>query len=355
MEYPMTPKIALLAARSGSGEIGGAERFFAGLNDAFHRAGYSAELVHVYNNESNFEHIEETYLRYYDLDLSRFDGIISTKAPSFVVRHPNHICYLMHTMRVFYDMFDFSFPVRTDTLVEQRRLIQALDTAALQFPRTRQIFTIGDEVASRLSQFNGLTAKTVRHPTTLQGLRCGAFKYLFIPGRLHKWKRVDLAIRAMRLVNSPVELIVSGIGEDADRLMTMARDNPHIRFVGRVTDEELADLYADALAVLFLPQREDLGLVTMEGFLSGKPVITCTDSGEPARLVKDGQSGFVSLPEPASIAACIDRLALHPERAAEMGENGRTSIASITWENVVQALAAGLGFDTNSSVRAVSP
>jgi glycosyltransferase involved in cell wall biosynthesis len=343
----MTSKIAVLAALSGSGEIGGAERMFAGLNDALNRTGFASELVKVYNNESDFHHVQETYLRYYDLDLSRFDGVISAKAPSYVVRHPNHVCYLMHTMRVFYDMFDHSFATKSDALLEQRRTIQALDTAALQYPRTRRIFSVGQEVASRLSQFNGLTATALRHPTTLQGLRCGAFKYLFIPGRLHKWKRVDLAIRAMRLVKTPVELIVSGAGEDADRLAAIAGDNPNVRFVGQVTDEQLADLYADALAVLFLPAREDLGLVTLEGFLSGKPVITCTDSGEPARLVQDGQNGFVCAPEPSSIAKCIDSLALHPKRAAQLGENGRKSIASITWENVALTLADALGFEAN--------
>jgi len=37
-------------------------------------------------------------------------GVISTKAPGYMIRHRNHICYLQHTMRVFYDMFDVEFP-----------------------------------------------------------------------------------------------------------------------------------------------------------------------------------------------------------------------------------------------------
>src|ERR1700754_2246117 len=133
----MRPKIALLAAASSRNEIGGAERFFAGLCDALNRAGCSAELVPVLNDESGFGNIQETYLRYYDLDLSRFDGVISAKAPAYVVRHPNHVCYLMHTMRVFYDMFDFSFPIATEELKRQSRMVRAWDRAALQYPRMR--------------------------------------------------------------------------------------------------------------------------------------------------------------------------------------------------------------------------
>lgn len=347
----MNPRIALIAAMSGTGETGGAERLFAGLRDALNDAGLNTELLPVYSNEADFQQIEESYLRFYDLDVSAFDGVISAKAPAYVVRHPNHVCYLMHTMRVFYDMFEFSFPVPTAELLKQRRLVHALDTAALQYPRTRRIVAIGEEVAARLRRFNGLeAAQIVRHPTTLQGLRDGSFKYIFMPGRLHKWKRIDLAIEAMRHVKSPVELVVSGAGEDASRVHALARDVPHVRFIGRVSDEELTALYADALAVLFLPIREDLGLITLEAFGSGKPVITCADSGEPARMVRDAWSGFVCPPDPATIAGRIDHLASHPELAAALGERGRTSIASVTWEGVADALADALGFGDAASV-----
>jgi glycosyltransferase involved in cell wall biosynthesis len=345
----MSPRIALIAAMSGTGEIGGAERLFVGLRDALNDAGLTTELLPVYSNEADFQQIEETYLRFYDLDVGGFDGVISAKAPAYVVRHPNHVCYLMHTMRVFYDMFEFSFPVPTAELLKQRRLVHALDTAALQYPRTRRILTIGEEVAARLRAFNGLeAARIVRHPTTLQGLRSGAFKYLFMPGRLHKWKRIDLAIEIMRHVKTPIELLISGSGEDAARVHALAQDVPQVRFLGRVSDEQLIALYADALAVLFLPIREDLGLITLEAFGSGKPVITCGDSGEPARLVRDQWSGFVCDPDPLRIAERIDRLAGQPDLAAKMGERGKQSIASITWGGVAAALAGALGFDAQT-------
>jgi glycosyltransferase involved in cell wall biosynthesis len=342
-------RIGLLAATSGHGEIGGAERFFAGLCDALVVAGFDAEIVPVYNNEGGFHNIEETYLRYYDLDLSRFDGVLSAKAPAYVVRHPNHVCYLMHTMRVFYDMFDFSFPIATDELKRQSRMVRAWDRAALQEPRTRRRFAIGQEVADRLERYSGLTAQVVRHPTTLQGLKPGAnFNYLFMPGRLHKWKRVELAIRAMRYVTSPIELLISGSGEHEAELRALAATEPRIRFLGRVSDEELVRLYEDALAVIFVPQREDLGLVTLEAFGAGKPVITCVDSGEPARLVGDRTSGFVCPPDPRAIAMRIDELATTPGLAAALGAEGRRWAADITWEAVASALVEGLGFGSDA-------
>jgi glycosyltransferase involved in cell wall biosynthesis len=338
----LKPRVAILASLSANGEQGGAERLFVGLRDALTDAGLTAQLLEIYNNEADFRQIEKSYLRFYDLDLRAYDGIVSAKAPSFVARHRNHVCYLMHTIRVFYDMFDDAFPAPTQEVLDQRRLVHALDTAALQRPR--RIFAIGEEVAARLRRYNGLEASVMRHPTSLQGLHVdGSFDYFFLPGRLHRWKRTDLAIAAMRFVTAPVELVISGTGEDEKRFKGLAAGDPRIRFVGRVDDDALAALYADALAVIFTPEREDLGLVTLESFQSGKPVITCNDSGEPARIVEDGRTGFVCRPDPAHIGASLEHLAYNRDRAAEMGRAGRTVIAGITWTKVADALCAALG------------
>ena len=339
----MRPRVAVVTPMSASGAIGGAERVYSGLRDALVAAGLETVLVQDICDETNLESILASYLRFYDLDLSDFDGVISTKAPTYTVRHPNHICYLVHTMRVFYDMFDREFPKPSLALLSQRRQIQELDSAALSPSRLKAVYTIGEEVAARLDAYNGLAASVLHPPTNLSGFRCGAFRHVLLPGRLHRWKRVDLAIAAMRHVESEIELIIPGSGEDAERFRSMARGDPRIRFPGRVSDAALLELYADSLVVLFLPEREDLGLVTLEAFMSGKPVITCVDSGEPARLVQDGESGFVCLADPRAIAMRIEELAREPWRAETMGAMGGRAIRSITWPKVASTLAGALG------------
>lgn len=338
----MTPRVAILACLSASGEQGGAERFFTGLRDALSDAGLAAHLLEIYNDERDFEHVKKSYLRFYDLELDAYDGIVSAKAPSFVARHRNHVCYLMHTIRVFYDMFESSFPHPTRENLEQRRLVHALDTAALQLPR--RLFAIGEEVAERLQRFNGLRAKVMRHPSSMSGLHEGRFEYFLLPGRLHRWKRAQLAIEAMRFVTAPVDLIIAGTGEDEAAFRRTASSDRRVHFLGRVSDSRLADLYANAIAVLFTPKSEDLGLITLEAFQSAKPVITCTDSGEPARIVQDGVSGYVCRPEPAHIGSAMEHLAHNPARAREMGIAGRSAISEITWEHVAGTLRNALGF-----------
>lgn len=342
----MRSRIAIVAAVPPSGEQGGAERFFEGLSTALAESDLQVEVLKVISDESSYERIQESYLRFYDLNLSQFDGVISSKAPSYVIRHRNHVCYLVHTMRVFYDMFEREFPKPTPELWSQRRAVQALDTAALRRLPAGKRLAIGREVAERLQRYNGLDAGVMHFPSTLTGLHQGAFRHIFLPGRLHRWKRVDLAIDAMRHVSAPVELVIAGSGEDEAMLRSRAGNDSRIRFTGRVSEEELKALYADALAVLFLPEREDLGLVTLEAFGAHKPVITCNDSGEPARLVRDGESGFVCMPEPPAIAEAIDRLANCYELAATMGARGAQSIAGITWQCVAQTLTTALGLET---------
>ncbi len=340
---PRQPRIALLTVPSLHGERGGAERLFEGLHGALIRHGVDVERIDVPSDESDFDNVLRSYLRFCDTDLSAFDGVVSTKAPSFAVRHRNHVCYLLHTMRVFYDMFEETSPRPTPTLLAQRDIVRQIDTAALRRPSLRGLFVVGAEVRERLQEFNGIDSEVLHHPTTQQGLRTGEFRHLLLPGRLHPWKRVDLAIEAVRRMRHRVDLIVSGAGKDETRLRAKAHGMSRVHFVGHVNDVDLAALYADALAVLYCPVREDYGLVPVEAFMSGKPVVTCNDSGEPVRLIADGVNGFVCVPDAQSIADRLDWLVENRGRAKEMGRRGREAVAHMGWENVCSRLLGALG------------
>lgn len=336
-------KIAVIGTSSKSGDQGGAENFYKGLVSALIEHNVDAELICPISDETNFETIKETYLNFYDLDLSKYDGVISTKAPSYIIKHRNHICYLIHTMRVFYDMFESEFPYPSPELIKQKNFIIKLDSAALRYPRVKKIFSIGHEVTKRLLKFNQLKSE-VLHPALLfDNFKCGEYhEYFFLPGRLHRWKRVDLAIRAIVLSKKPFQLKIAGVGEDETYYRKVANNDSRIEFLGRVTDEQLIDLYSNALAVPFTPIHEDYGYVTLEAFKSCKPVITCNDSGEPSHFVKNFINGFVCDPTPEAISEKMDYFFTHRDRAAEMGLNGKTTIEHITWKNIAMRLIQSL-------------
>lgn len=336
-------RVAVLAPMATSGEVGGAERLYAGLHEALRQQGCAADLIAIEHDESTFERILAGYERCRSLDLSHYQLVISTKAPTFAIRHPRHVVYLVHTVRVFYDMFDTAFPTAGNELREQRRRIQRIDTEALGGARRR--FAIGHEVAARLRRFNGLDAEVLHPPLGIDRFRGErSAGYFFLPGRLHPWKRVDLVIRAVRGSRHPLRLLIAGTGEAEADLKALAAADPRIEFLGRIGDDELVDRYARCLAVPFVPVREDYGYITLEAFASGKPVITCTDSGEPVRFVVHGQSGWICDPTPQSLREAMEACFLDVDRAAAMGQHGAEAVRHITWPNVARRLLQA-GFD----------
>jgi glycosyltransferase involved in cell wall biosynthesis len=336
-------KVAVVTAGMKSGERGGAEAFYGGLLGGLRSIGVDADQVDVPIDESSFDAVLASYDRCYDLDLRQYDLVISTKAPTYMLRHPRHVSYLVHTLRVFYDRFVSEFGSGTAAVRGQRALIHRLDKAALHRDRVRRHFTIGHTNYRRLidadSFWSGIPYEVLHPPATVTGFkppRPG--QYFFVPGRLHRWKRTDLVIRAMQRLERDIPLKIAGTGEDEQQLRALAAGDPRIQFLGRVTDEQLVDLFAGAIAVPFVPVQEDYGLVMVEAFNSRKPVVTCLDSGEPLYFVKHGVNGFVVEPTADALAAAFESLIDRPERAAEMGNNGFQSVAHIGWESIASTL-----------------
>ena len=330
-------KVAILTSGPSTGVIGGAERFYNGLLSGFKSIGCTAELISIVADEPTFEAITDNYQRVRALDLSKFDMVISTKAPTFVVKHPCHVVYLVHTVRVFDDMFSQAFPNPNENNMRQRSILHNMDFEALS--AAKSLFSIGYEVANRLFRWRGLSAQVIHPPLGMHGFRNNSQgDYFFLPGRLHQWKRVDLVIDAVLKSSLALKLVIAGTGEAEQALRAQAGSDPRIVFLGRVDDTTLVDWYAKALAVPFVPLREDYGYITLEAFASQKPVITCADSGEPSRLVRHRENGLICAPSSQSIQNALEWVHTHRDEAARMGRKGAECIANMSWTSVAQQL-----------------
>lgn len=330
---------------------GGAERHAAGLVREFTAAGHETELVQIPYKWYPRPEILASAMAWRLLDVTEADGrkidlVIPMKFPSYMVRHPNKVVWLIHQFRQAYDRFgtpesDFSASPE-DT--RWRELIAEADRTGLG--EARKIYTNAKNTAERLRRFNGIDGEALYHPPPLAGrYRSGeSGGFAFIAGRLDPWKRVDLAIAAAAAGRFP--LVVAGSGRDEKRLRKLAaKSKAKVTFRGTVTDEELLELYATAGAVLFTPADEDYGYITLEGFLSKKPVVTCTDSGGPLEFVVDGETGRVAAPDGAALGAATAELLADPARARRLGEAGYERARGITWAAVVKTLlsAGGVG------------
>src|ERR1700674_4439007 len=104
---------------------------------------------------------------------------------------------------------------------------------------------------------------------------------------------------------------------------------------GFISDQEMVQLYANALGVCYLPFDEDYGYVTLEGMLSGKPVVVAADGGGAAEFIEHEREGLIVEPEPRAIAESLDSLYADRALARAMGERGREKLTAmnLSWEN----------------------
>jgi glycosyltransferase involved in cell wall biosynthesis len=271
------------------------------------------------------------------------DAVIATRFPTWFARHPRKIVWLIHQHRAAYELFGTPYSDFTDSEpdTQLRRQIAALDSR--MFSECERIVTNSRNTAKRVEHFNGVSARPLYHPPPRAGgLREGAYgDYVLVVARLEPLKRIDLVIRAMAQVSSPVRLVIVGDGSQRMELEHEAAtlDLGHcVTFTGSLWGESVADLYAGALGVVYAPFDEDYGYVTLESFLAGKPVITTTDAGGPLEFVRDGINGFVCEPASASLAAAIDRLGADRALAERLGGAGRELAQTITWDGVIEQL-----------------
>lgn len=127
----------------------------------------------------------------------------------------------------------------------------------------------------------------------------------FLAGcRLVPYKRIDLVIEAFNLLGDNYRLKIFGDGLDLDRLKKIANGNNNIEFLGRVSDEEKAKLYQNALAFIN-PQEEDFGITPVESMAAGRPVIAYRKGGALETVI-EGQTGlFFNEQAPESLAAVL--------------------------------------------------
>jgi glycosyltransferase involved in cell wall biosynthesis len=159
-------------------------------------------------------------------------------------------------------------------------------------------------VASRIKLSYGREAFVVHPPVRTTFFTPGTEPpedfFLYV-GRLVAYKRPDLLIEAF--ADLPYPLVVVGDGKMKEWLRAHA--TPNVRFLGRVADLELRDLYRRARALVF-PGLEDFGISMAEAQACGLPVIG-RRAGGALDIVGDGETGWLlDDPSPRAIRRAVN-------------------------------------------------
>lgn len=294
------------------------------------------------------------------LDLTRggahpVDLIIATKFPTYYARHAKKSLWLVHQHRAIFELYgsrysDISDDPRDEAL---RRALAAGDAQVIG--ECGYVSGISKNVVQRLEAFSGIKGEVLYPPLSL-GSRYHCEKgqdYILSVGRLCSIKRVDLMIKAMPIVHPFVKLKIVGTADEPE-IMTYFKneiDKHHlwdrVEFLGRVSDDELIDLYARASVVYYAPHDEDYGYVTLEAHASSKPVLSATDSGGVLEFVQHEVNGLVVEPNTDAIGHAINRMIEKPGWAEELGIQGRKQLERLGifeqgWDQIVEALLSPL-------------
>jgi len=325
---------------------GGAEIFADDLVSELCEREHQAELVTVPYKWYPGERVLSQAFLWRLLDLSEADGraidlVIATKFPSYAIRHPNKVVWLLHQFRQAYELDRTELGQFGESAEDRatRRAVQRLDRVSLG--EARKLFATSRNVADRIKRSTGLDAEVMPHPPQELRYRTESYDdFVLSVGRLDRAKRHELLLDALA-ADATLRCVIVGDGPDRERLESVAARNGldgRARFAGRVDEDELADLYARCLAVYYAPVDEDFGMVPYEAFLAEKPVVTTTDAGGPLEVVADRRTGLVCEPRAAAVAEACSWLRLHVDDARTWGRAGKEIARRVSWDETIARL-----------------
>jgi glycosyltransferase involved in cell wall biosynthesis len=241
-----------------------------------------------------FPNIEKRYRNFLPLmpkiiesfDLSKYDLIISSShCVAKGIRKPKnavHVSYIHAPMRYMWDRYDDYFGAGRSSVAVRaaaasvRSYMRHWDKKTSTPDRIDYLMTNSNYIASQIRTHYDREAQViypfVRLENFKQKRRPGS-NYLMVTA-FAPYKRVDLALEAFNKLKLP--LLVVGSGQDRDKLKKLG--GPTVDFLGQLSDQAIADLYAKCKAFVF-PGKEDFGITPLEAMASGAPVIALGEGG----------------------------------------------------------------------------
>src|SRR3954471_3976670 len=294
-------------------DIRGAERVFMAMCDIWPEADVFTAVYDERGTEGRFAHrnVQASFLQKLrptsrtfrallplypsaieSLDLSGYDVVVSSSsawAHAVICDEGTvHVSYC-------HNPFRYAWNDRDQTLARRDPLTRAALRAI--FRRWRQWDWIAAQRVDRYVTNSRLTQGRIRayfgresrvvYPPVDTGRFAPATpgSHYLVLSELMPHKRIEVAVQAFTKLGLP--LVVVGDGPDARRLERMA--GPTVRFAGRVSDGEVAQLLSSARA-LIVTAVEEFGIAAVEAQAAGRPVISAR-AGGALETVEEGVTG----------------------------------------------------------------
>lgn len=251
-------------------------------------------------------------LAFENMNLKEFDVIISSSSAFAKGVIPDscseHICYLHSPMRFAWDAHQYlsteriAAPVRPllECILHKMRIWDVSSSH-----RVDRFISNSKEVQARAMRYYRRESDVV-HPPVNAGDYCVRSReedYYLIVSRFVPYKRIDLALRAMKEMELPCYVV--GGGRQKKDLEKMAGSKTV--FTGCVSEDKLRRLIAGAKA-LIVPGKEDFGIAPLEANAAGVPVIAYAAGGSLETQEEGVTGAFFWEPTVESLCDAIRRL-----------------------------------------------
>jgi len=111
-----------------------------------------------------------------------------------------------------------------------------------------------------------------------------------------------------------------------------------IIFTGRLSEQELKELYAAADIIVIPSIYEPFGIVALEAMACGKPIVASACGGL-LDIIKHGINGLTVKPhDPVGLAMAVVTLLEDPSLAKTMGETNKRAVIKYSWDNIVEKI-----------------
>lgn len=198
----------------------------------------------------------------------------------------------------------------------------------------------------RVFDKHGLSAEIVPNIVDLSrfqplpGRQATPTPHLVVTRNLERIYDIPTALRAFALLRAArpdARLTIAGSGPELKALQALATDlgiSDAVAFSGRIDNQRIGDLYADADLLLNPSTADNMPISILEALASGVPVVSTDAGGIPDLVRHEHTALLVSVGDPAAMAAAALRLLDDAGLAARLRAAGVEQAARYAWPTV---------------------
>ena len=168
-----------------------------------------------------------------------------------------------------------------------------------------------------------------------RALHTATTPFVLVLGRKAGGKNYRLTIDAVAELNRGnyrVDLVLIGPNDDG-----LAVTEPHTCYYGAQPRDVVLGALSLALCLVNMSDSESFGIVLLEAWLAGRPVVAQRRCMAFSELVASGENGYLA-ESPSEIACAIETYLTDPEVAARHARQGRVVAEQYAWSHVAERI-----------------